>query len=392
VTAPPSHEPTYAACLTPPGAAAIATLALHGPQAWPLACELFRPLADTVWPPSPPVAGRFWLGRLCEQSNGPTVDEVVLTLRQLTPVPCVEIHCHGGREVVRWLLELLAARSVQICSWQDFTRLTTPDPLQSAAAIALADAPTIRTAGILLDQLNGALGRALAAVRAALERNDLAEADRLLGEILRFADVGRHLTIPWRVAVLGAPNVGKSSLINALAGYQRSVVAPTPGTTRDVVTTRIAVDGWPIELADTAGLRDSAEELEGQGIDRARRAARESDLCLWLLDITAPPMWPDTDILQARLVLNKIDVPAAWDLNQAPEAVRVSARTGEGMADLCRALADWLVPEPPPVGAAVPFTAELTIMIDEARRHCTLGRTDEARRIIDLIIFEVVRA
>lgn len=385
MTPPLSEEPTYGACLTPVGAAAIATLAFQGPRAWPLACALFRPLAHPAWPLSSPVAGRFWLGRLGEQPGGPAVDEVVLALRQLTPVPRVEVHCHGGREVVRWLLELLATHGVQIRSWQEFGRLTIPDPLRSAAEAALADAPTLRTASILLDQVNGALGQPVAAIHAALERHELLEADRLMEQLIRFADVGRHLTTPWRVAVLGVPNVGKSSLVNALAGYPRSVVAATPGTTRDVVTTWIAADGWPIELADTAGLRDFAEDLEGQGIDRARQAAQEADLCLWLLDTTAAPVWPDEEIPRVRLVLNKIDLPAAWNLEQASGALRVSARTGEGIADLCRALADWLVPAPPPEGAAVPFTPELTIMMDEARRYCALGRVDDARRIIELL-------
>src|SRR5207302_2223379 len=115
----------------------------------------------------------------------------------------------------------------------------------------------------------------------ALDRGNVDEATQLLGSLVRFAALGRHLTQPWRVAVMGAPNVGKSSLVNALAGYQRSIVAPTPGTTRDVVTTLIAVDGWPIELADTAGLHTQAGDLEGQGIARARAAAGEADLCLW---------------------------------------------------------------------------------------------------------------
>src|SRR5207244_11945531 len=101
----------------------------------------------------------------------------------------------------------------------------------------------------------GAVGPAVDAARAALRRGDAMEAGRLLDELARYAGVGRHLTAPWRVAVAGAPNVGKSSLVNALAGYQRSVVAPTPGTTRDVVTALLAIDGWPVELADTAGLR-----------------------------------------------------------------------------------------------------------------------------------------
>ncbi len=385
MSAPPSEETTYAACLTPAGAAAIATVALQGPDAWTLACALFRPRANTPWPPAPPTAGRFWLGLLAEQPDGPAVDEIVLSLRRLTPEPRVEIHCHGGREVVRWLLELFATRGVRICSWQEFGRQTTRDPVRGAAEAALPEAPTVRTAGILLDQLNGALGRALAAVRAALERHDVAEADRLLGQLLRYADVGRHLTLPWRVAVLGAPNVGKSSLVNALAGYQRSVVAATPGTTRDVVTTAIAVDGWPVELADTAGLRDTVLDLEGQGIDRARRAARAADLCLWVLDANAAPVWPEAEVPNVRLVLNKTDLPAAWDLEQAPGAIRVSARTGEGIAELCAALASWLMPDPPSAGAAVPFTSELTIMIDDARRRCALGQWEDARRILALL-------
>jgi tRNA modification GTPase len=385
VSAPPSTAPTYGACLTPAGAAAIATVALQGPEAWTLACALFRPRSNAAWPPSPPTAGRFWLGRLAEQPGGPAVDEVVLSLRRLTPEPRVEIHCHGGREVVRWLLELFASRGVQVCSWQEFGRQTIPGPVRSAAEATLAEAPTVRTAGILLDQVNGAFCQALAAVRAALETHNLIEADRLLAQLLRFADVGRHLITPWRVAVLGAPNVGKSSLVNALAGYQRSVVAATPGTTRDVVTTAIAAEGWPIELSDTAGLRDAALDLEGQGIDRARQAARTADLCLWVLDSNAAPVWPGAEIPNVRPVLNKTDLPAAWDVGQAQGAIRVSARTGDGIVDLCAALAGWLVPDPPPAGAAVPFTPELTIMIDDARKRCALGQLEAARRILALL-------
>jgi tRNA modification GTPase len=355
VTAAPDPA-TYAALLTPPGTAAIATLALYGPGAWEVASALFRPRSrKAAWPPTDLEASRFWLGRFGEQPESPAADEVVLALRCLTPVPRVEVHCHGGAEVVRWLLEMLANRGVRVCSWQELERSASADPLRAAALAALAEAPTVRTAGILLDQYHGALQRALDAIAAALARQDLDEANRLRAEIARYASVGWHLTTPWRVAVLGAPNVGKSSLVNALAGYQRSVVAPTPGTTRDVVTTVIAVDGWPVELADTAGLREAGEALEGQGIDRARSAARAADLCLWVLDASMPPVWPEPALGAVRLVVNKIDVPAAWELNRAAGAVQVSARTGAGMAALCQALAAWLVPDPPPPGAAVPF-------------------------------------
>src|SRR5207244_7282248 len=106
----------------------------------------------------------------------------------------------------------------------------------------------------------------LAEIQAALANYDLAETTRLLEALVRYVDVGRHLTAPWKVAVIGPPNVGKSSLVNALAGFQRSIVAPTPGTTRDLVTTLIAVDGCPAGLIDTAGLRDARGSSEGAGI------------------------------------------------------------------------------------------------------------------------------
>src|SRR5206468_2220750 len=110
----------------------------------------------------------------------------------------------------------------------------------------------------------------------------------------------------------GAPNVGKSSLVNALAGYQRSIVAPTPGTTRDVVATTLAIDGWPVELSDTAGLHGEGEQLERAGMARARAAAAAADLCVWVLDGSAAPVWLGPEITAPLTVINKIDLPPAW--------------------------------------------------------------------------------
>jgi tRNA modification GTPase len=413
--------PTLLACLTPPGRAALATLALFGPRAWDAARARFR-LRSGAALPERPQPGRFWLGRV----GGEVGDEAVLAVRQVEPVPWLEVHCHGGPEVIRFLTELFAAEGLQPVPWQDFLRHTEADLLRAAAAVALAEAPTTRTAAILLDQHEGAFAEALAAIEAALQRGEVPATAALLDELAARIPLGRHLTVPWRVTVAGAPNVGKSSLVNALAGYQRSIVAATPGTTRDVVTVRLAIDGWPVELADTAGLRSEAEELEGQGITQARAAAAGADLCLWLLDASTAPVWPGPEhgsqsrgtpagadtpgcpehgsqsrgtpegidrpgchgsVSRAgegnvRLVVNKIDLPPAWDLAEAGDAVRVSAQTGAGLAELCAALSRWLVPEPPAPGAAVPFTPALAEALEEARRQLVAGRAAEAQKAL----------
>ena len=382
------NAPTVVACLTPPGAAAIATLAVRGPDAWEVCRRLFTPRSGTLPEKAEAVPpGRFWLGRFGTELK----DEVILAPRQAQPVPWLELHCHGGREVLALLLELFAEHGVRCCTWEEFARISeerttgdtgdtgkdrkeiqlellslpvSPVVQSSELAVALAHAPTARTASILLDQYHGALERALEAVRAARAAGDAAQARRLLDELLRYADLGKHLTRPWRVVVAGAPNVGKSSLVNALAGFQRSVVSETPGTTRDVVTTRLAIDGWPVELVDTAGLREAGETLEEQGIRLARSAAESADLCLWVMDASAPPTLPPADLsIRTLLVVNKIDLcplsVVRGPLQKTTDEVRVSARTGAGIAELCEVVSHTLVPEVPPPGAAVPLPGVL---------------------------------
>jgi tRNA modification GTPase len=390
-----SQAETYVACLTPGGTAAIATLAVRGPHAAEVLRDLFRPHSRAELPAEPAV-GSIWLGKMStgqgrpglESSEAPAArrhdlaDQVVLTVKARHPVPWLEIHCHGGAEVTRWLQETLELRGIQGCSWQEFERLTEPDPLRAAAVIALPRALTVRTAAILLDQYHGAFARAVEAVASACKRGAADEAGRLLKTLHDRADVGRHLVAPWRVVVAGATNVGKSSLVNALAGFQRCVVAATPGTTRDVVTTLIAVDGWPVELADTAGWREATDKLEAQGLGRAQAALAAADLCVWVLDASDQPAWPDLAREKTQFIINKTDLPPASDLNQAAGAVCVSARTGQGLDELCQKLATRLVPEPPLPGTAVPFTVRLSEKVEEAWNHCCTGRWADAVRTL----------
>jgi tRNA modification GTPase len=370
---------TFVACLTPPGAAAIATLAMRGPRALAVVRELCRPGSE-------PQRGDIILSSVGQD----LADKVVVTLKRDGLVPWVEIHCHGGPQVIHLLTDALQSYGVRPCTWQELERMSRAGVIQAAAGAALAEALTARTAAILLDQYRGAFGRAVEAIQAALARDDGTNAGRMLAEIARYTEVGRHLTVPWRMVVAGAPNVGKSSLVNALAGFPRCVVATSPGTTRDVVTALIAVEGWPVELADTAGLREAAGELEEQGIGRARQAAATADLCLWLLDASTAPIYPSRgavtqpaggprDMLWA---VNKIDLPWSWDLQQAAGSVHISARTGAGLTELCQAAGRALVPSAPPPGAPVPFTPYLCDQVEEAHRHCLSGRVEDARRLI----------
>lgn len=370
---------TRAACLTPPGVAAIATIAVRGPQALDVVAKLFRPASGNPFSAERcRLIGQFHLGRFGEE----LADEVVIAVRRLSPSPWVEIHCHGGSEVVRLILETLARQGVPSCSWQELEMQTAASPVAAEVAGELVKACTVRTAAILLDQYHGAFERALQEVRSAFDQGKFDKATALLKQLAGHTPLGRHLTAPWRVAVAGPPNVGKSSLVNALAGFQRSIVSPTPGTTRDLVTTLIAVDGWPIELIDTAGMREQGGPIEEQGIARARSAVADADICLWLLDASTPPVWPDVSSAKTHLIVNKIDLPAVWDVNQAQAALHVSARTGAGIAELCDALARWLVPDPPVGGAPVPFSPTWCDCVEACYKLSSLGQHQEARRAL----------
>jgi tRNA modification GTPase len=356
--------------MTPPGKAAVATLGVRGPLAWPITHALFRPRRGTL--PEVPSDGKFWLGHLGAEVR----DDVIVAVTQVTPTVFVELHCHGGPAVVRMIEELYAQRGVLVGKWQDIQR-GTGLAWQGDVMEWLVKAPTERTAAILLDQYEGAFHRSVEAARAALADGCIEIACELLRGLARRAALGRHLVHPWSVVIAGAPNVGKSSLVNALAGYTRSVVAATAGTTRDVTTTTLAIDGWPVELSDTAGLRGAAGAIEAEGIDRARAAVAKADLCLWVLDGAAAADGPDVGFGGpfVHRVINKTDLAPAWDWSRFPEAPRVSATSRAGLRELCGAISHWLVPNPPVPAEAVPYSPDLCDRVEAANRLFDDNRT-----------------
>jgi tRNA modification GTPase len=356
------------AVLTPPGTGAIATVAVVGPAAWDVVRGRFRPAGGKPLP-DVPRGRRVWFGTI---GDGPG-DEVVVALTREEPEPWVEVHCHGGRRVVRWLVEQFQQDGCVEVQWQEVVK---PTRDRGWAFQQLTQAPTLRTASILLDQYHGAFASAVRDILAALERGEQPAA---LADLARLAPVGRHLVQPWKVAIAGAPNVGKSSLINALAGYQRSIVAPVAGTTRDVVTVTTALDGWPVELADTAGLRDEADALEAAGIDRARRQLALADLVYWVLDGSDPHPARPTGL--GAIVINKTDLPAAWPYS-ASDGLLVSAATGAGIPELAADVVRRLVPVAPAPGAAVPYTPALADRIEQAHQLVTAGESAAAGEIL----------
>jgi tRNA modification GTPase len=343
---------TLVAVLTPPGSAAIAVLSVRGPRAWPVLRSNFCNARGESLPESVPAPGiRF--GRFGLYA----ADEVLLTVHNPEDF---ELHCHGGRQVVAWLLSLFRSEGFEEVGWSDQSDATYANPTSAAL---LPFARTVRTAGILLDQANGAYDRAVQSIEEGSP-----DADTIAAILRRNARVGRHLVEPWTIAIAGAPNAGKSTLLNALAGFARSIVSAVPGTTRDAVSVSLAFDGWPADVIDTAGLRESPDMLEGEGVSRARKAIETSDLCLWLVDATGPR--PGSvegvarelarDSLSVIVAFNKCDLVEV-PLDEWPEALRLSAATGQGLAELVGRIATVLVPDPPRPGEPVPFTPELCV-------------------------------
>ncbi len=380
-----AHEmtPLRIVQLTPPGRGAIATLLVEGPGAGECVESQFRSARGIALRDCP--AERLLYGRF-----GPLPgEEVVVRCRS---GQSIEIHCHGGDAAVARIAGLLRRAGAAVIAWPAWARSHYDDPITAAAHLALADARTERTAAILLDQYRGALRQAWEEIRTALAQGDLSRTGELIETLLARATIGRHLVQPWRVVLAGEPNVGKSSLINALLGYQRTIVHPMPGTTRDVVTAITAVDGWPLEFCDTAGLRRSAHPLEQAGVQRAQERLAMADLALLVFDISRPWSKADETLRQhfpaAMLVHNKSDLVAAGGTGETPvprtrpPGIIVSALTGTAIPGLLEAVVHRLVPQPPAPGSAIPFTAELVARLESARE--ALARNDRAAALESL--------
>ncbi len=357
---------TRAVVLTPEGRGAVATILVSGCDALATVGRLFHPARGRPLAAFP--LGRIVFGRWGAEPG----EELVVVCRG---ADCVEIHGHGGRAAVAAVLEALADAGCRPTTWQAWNRDETGDAIEAEALEALAHARTERTAAILLDQYQGALGRAIDEIIRLLAADDgasLANARERLQVLLARERMGRHLIAPFQVVLAGRPNVGKSSLVNALVGYRRSIVHDGPGTTRDVVTAATAFDGWPVELSDTAGLRGGGDELEAAGVRLARQ--RLADAVARVLVFDASRAWAaeDNELLVewpgALVVHTKSDLPPDTSRPRPPGVYASSVALG-GVDELARAIAGLLVPDPPTPGAAVPFAEWQFTALGRALAH-----------------------
>lgn len=370
-------NPTYVSVLTPPGVAAIAVIGITGPDALALIGYYFRASQVTRTPSSSAELSSAQTTTSCAArrvvfgwfDDGHQRDEIILVIRRNAPFYLVELHCHGGPAVVQWILDCLLRAGAVYSPSEKWTQVSETDPLLSIAWPVLIQAPTLRTAAIVLDQINGAWAKATSTLARACGTEPLL-AREIITHLAEQIPVGQHLTRPFRVVLAGAPNTGKSTLLNALVGYSRAITSPQPGTTRDSLTAEIACDGWPIQLIDTAGWRHTLDPLELESIARAQENWGTADLVLWLLDSSADPVFPPYQLPRLLLIVNKADLPEKWH----PEEVippdytylTISAKTGLGIENLVRMISATLVPKPPEPGQAVPFTDVLCDAVSAA--------------------------
>ncbi len=346
-----------ASVITPTGRAAVATIELKGD----ISC------LDRPHPLFAAINGRSTIeqpiNRICFGHWGSKPSEEVVVCR--TRSDNLEIHCHGGRAAVQRIISDLRERHVRIVDPWELTESETAW-LEQECLRTLAKTTTRRTAEIVVNQSQGVLRSTLESLRGI---SDLSAFNRKLANLMKWSEFGIHLTEPWSIVICGLPNAGKSSLMNRLVGYGRSIVFHEPGTTRDVVTARTALQGWIFELADTAGIRRTENAIESEGVLLAQARLDRADLVLLVCDRSIPGSPKEQQLMQSQpralIVANKTDLPDRRGNSFPPGTVHVSAQTGEGMDLLVQSMMERLVPEVPSQEIPIPISRAIVKRLHE---------------------------
>ena len=382
-------DDTIAAIATPLGEGGLAVLRISGADALGIADKNFVPEGKKSLKPSAAPTHTIHFGKIVRE--GKVIDEVLLSVlrapRTFTREDTVEISCHGGILPAKLVLDTLLANGARLAEPGEFTRraflngridLTqaeaVADLIHSRTELALA-AANEQLAGKLsqrINQLRDDLLHTLAHVEAHIDFPDediapdtkaqllkrLEDGVAFIGELLRTANEGQILRRGIRAAIVGRPNTGKSSLLNQLLGRDRAIVSPIAGTTRDTIEETANIRGLPVVFIDTAGLRETRDEIEVEGIRRSRQSLAQAELILHVLDAGEPLTAEDQSYFtefagkKRILVRNKTDLPAQWqwppkfngnfDATNLTSPVDVSCTTGRGIESLKDAIKETI--------------------------------------------------
>jgi tRNA modification GTPase len=382
-----NFDDTIAAISTPPGIGAIAVVRMSGPQSFQIAKSIFRRGSSSTENTKDLLKSHHAaFGQIIDPDSQQCIDEVVLTAfrspHTYTGEDIVEISCHGSPVVASEILHLLLRSGARLAGPGEFTERAflsgRIDLTQAEAVLDVIQAKTSMQGRRALSALSGKLGQRIRQVRELLmavltrivagidfpeEIGDAPEPEVQLNvqnalaelrDLARTARSGKYLRDGLRLAIVGRPNAGKSSLLNQLLKYERAIVTDIPGTTRDALEELLDLNGIPVVLVDTAGIRPTEDQVERIGIERSKKAIDESDLVLLVIDVVMGWEQPEQQILELLggkpyiLIANKIDLFSQFDImslrvpENCVERVSISAQTGANIAGLTQAIEQFV--------------------------------------------------
>jgi tRNA modification GTPase len=377
-----AFEDTIAAISTPIGVGGIGIVRMSGSKSQDILKRMFRTKSGRQ--PGDFENRRFYYGHIVD-GEGRIIDEVLVVVMKAphsyTKEDIVEIHCHGGIIPLRQILKLAIEYGARLAEPGEFTKRAflngRIDLAQAEGIMELIYSKTEAQAKVSIQHMEGALSEKIRRIREKLldimahievtidypeeDIEELPVDDYLQGlndavkeidYLLSTAEQGKIIGQGIKVVIVGKPNVGKSSLLNALLKENRAIVTDIPGTTRDVIEESLSINGLLVRIFDTAGIRETTDVVEGLGVERSRKSIEDADLVLWVLDASRPFDDEDRQIMaeiagkRVIVVLNKTDKPIVLDLKDielnAP-VIHTSMVLNKGIEDIERCIYDTVM-------------------------------------------------
>ncbi len=378
------RQDTIAATATPFGMSGIGIIRMSGPEAFAIARRIFRPSSGNCkWQ-----SHQLYHGDVVAADGSTILDEVLITCmqspRSFTGEDVVEINCHGNPFIIEAILTQLQEMGCRMARPGEFSERAflnnRLDLSQAEALAAMISAKSAKAYAMGLAQLKGSLSKeieelrsllieALSGMEASIDFSEdtsgesiptvplqIDQAFERMQKLLSSYSAAKAYTEGLQVTITGKPNVGKSSLLNALTGRKKAIVTDIPGTTRDLITDTININGIPVHIIDTAGIREPQNLIEREGISLVWESLAQADVVIVMLDVSKPLTDEDKTIIDRNnsgkivVAINKIDLPCAWEketiAQRFPAGTRmmeISAKSGSGLPELKKSIIDLSV-------------------------------------------------